>query len=458
MSDQAPTLNEYSAVKSDAEKASVETKPAAVISRGLSSRSRLDRALWLAMTLLCGLTGGFLGWHFGRIYTTWPARDGDFLVSAALRPVVWTTFILGMTVVMARLGSWLADRSLAALARVHQLSVVDRALGIIGVLIGLTFGALLSLVLNLPGFGAWIILVKLFLMALSAVVGVALLEGMRGEILRVFPMLDSDAPRVLAGGAAPKLIDTNIVIDGRIAELCRSGFIEGVIYVPHFVLSELQYIADSADSMRRARGRRGLETLNAMREITVDTPLPGRDGDAGLIAKFPIVQVLSDVSPEVARIEKVDDKLVALAREINAIIVTNDFNLNRVAEVQGVRVLNLNALALAMRPVVLPGEEMVLSIVREGKEAGQGIGYLEDGTMVVVGDGASQLNQTCRVTISQVIQTVAGKMIFAELRPPRGAGDDLFDDAKTARIPAYRKESDDNERRSGSGSRRKNRT
>jgi uncharacterized protein YacL len=249
-------------------------------------------------------------------------------------------------------------------------------------------------------------------------------------MLRVFPALD-EAKATHSVGAQPKLLDTNVIIDGRITDLCRSGFLEGTVYVPNFVLNELQYIADSADSLRRARGRRGLEALNAMREITLP-PQAGHENDAPV----PVVQVLTDIPQSVQRIETVDSKLVELAKEMNGAVVTNDFNLNRVAELQGIKVLNINQLALALKPVVLPGEEMTVMIVREGKEMGQGVGYLEDGTMVVVSDGREHIGETCKVSISQVIQTVAGKMIFAEMKSPenastekkqKGAGDDLFD-------------------------------
>jgi hypothetical protein len=180
------------------------------------------------------------------------------------------------------------------------------------------------------------------------------------------------------------------------------------------------------------------------------------------------VQVISDFSPAVRRISTVDSKLVALAKETEAAIITNDFNLNRVAELQGVRVLNINELVHALRPVVLPGEEMSLMISREGKEAGQGVGYLDDGTMVVIDEGRHYIGQTCAIVISSVIQTVAGKMIFAQLKPEekngqkadnalpslKGSGDDLFDDANTK---SYSSSGQDSGHHSSSGLRRKNR-
>ena len=258
-------------------------------------------------------------------------------------------------------------------------------------------------------------------MVVGASLGMALLSGLRGELLRLLPQLDSEPAAPLRAGGAPKLLDTNIIIDGRMADLCKTGFIDGPLYVPSFVLDEVQYIADSADAMRRARGRRGLEVLNTMREISEG----GGNGEGGRV----MLEVLQEIPPSVKRVETVDGKLVALAREMNAAIVTNDFNLNRVAGLQDVRVLNINEMVQALKPVVLPGEEMTLAIVKEGKEIGQGLAYLEDGTMVVVTDGQKHVGETCKVTISSVYQTVAGKMIFAEIKNRRGTGDNLFDDA-----------------------------
>lgn len=195
----------------------------------------------------------------------------------------------------------------------------------------------------------------------------------------------------------PKILDTNVIIDGRIADVCRAGFLEGPITVPQFVLDELQQVADSSDSLKRARGRRGLDILNQMRkDIALQvTPLSaGIDGNG----------------------EEVDAKLVRMALEERGVIVTNDYNLNKVAELQGVRVLNVNELANALKPVALPGEEMRVTVIKEGKETNQGIGYLDDGTMIVVEHGKRHMGETLDVIVTSVLQTVAGKMIFANPR------------------------------------------
>ncbi len=192
------------------------------------------------------------------------------------------------------------------------------------------------------------------------------------------------------------LVDTSAIIDGRIADISKAGFVDGILLVPRFVLQELQYIADSPDALRRARGRRGLDMLNRLQKEAV-VPLQISEVDA------------EDVTG-------VDSKLVKVARMYHCPIITNDFNLNRVAELQGVKVLNINELANAVKPVVLPGEEMHVLVVQEGKELGQGVAYLDDGTMVVVENGRKFLNNNVDVVVTRVLQTVAGRMIFAQMK------------------------------------------
>lgn len=191
------------------------------------------------------------------------------------------------------------------------------------------------------------------------------------------------------------LLDTSVIIDGRITDISRTGFIRGTLVVPNFILKELQHIADSADSLRRNRGRRGLEVLGILQN---NSAVPIRFSD-------------EDISQE----RDADSKLVILARRLNCPIMTNDYNLNRVAELQGITVLNINDLANAVKVAYLPGEELSVKIIQEGKEYGQGVGYLEDGTMVVVEDGVKVINRTESVTVTKVLQTTAGRMIFAKL-------------------------------------------
>ena len=193
-----------------------------------------------------------------------------------------------------------------------------------------------------------------------------------------------------------KILDTSVIIDGRVADICETDFLEGPLVIPQFILQELQHIADSADNLKRARGRRGLDILNRMQK-----------GDAVE------VKVVDD---DYADIKEVDAKLIALAREMNAKIVTNDFNLNKVAQLQGVPVLNINQLANALKPMVLPGEVLHLQIMREGKEQGQGVAYLDDGTMVVVENASRHLGEEVEASVTSILQTTAGRMIFTTLK------------------------------------------
>ncbi len=195
------------------------------------------------------------------------------------------------------------------------------------------------------------------------------------------------------------LLDTSAIIDGRIADISQTGFVSGALLVPRFVLNELQRIADSADTMRRNRGRRGLEMLNRLQK---DTTVPIEITDA-----------------DIEDVAEVDGKLVQMARNLHCPIITNDFNLNRVAELQGVKVLNINELANAVKPVLLPGEDIFIKIMQDGKELGQGVGYLDDGTMIVVEGGRQYMGTTIEVSVTRVLQTVAGRMIFAH--PKQGS-------------------------------------
>lgn len=200
--------------------------------------------------------------------------------------------------------------------------------------------------------------------------------------------------KTLSGGSQFKILDTSAIIDGRIADLSKTGFLEGILVAPGFVIGELQKIADSADSLRRNRGRRGLDLLNRMQK---ENQIAVRIFDC-----------------EYDEVEEVDTKLLRLAREMDAKVVTNDYNLNKVAELYGVKVLNINDLSNAIKPVVLPGEEMFIHVLRDGKEYGQGIGYLDDGTMIVVEGGKSFIGLDIEILVTSVLQTSAGRMIFAK--------------------------------------------
>lgn len=193
---------------------------------------------------------------------------------------------------------------------------------------------------------------------------------------------------------APKVLDTSVIIDGRIFDICQTGFIEGTLVIPNFVLGELRHIADSADGLKRNRGRKGLDILNKIQnELSIDVEIYEKD--------FPDI-------PEV------DNKLLKLAQILNGMVITNDFNLNKVAEFQRVPVLNINELSNAVKPVVLPGEEMTIDVIKDGKESGQGVAYLDDGTMIVIEGGKKHIGETLDVVVTSVLQTAAGRMIFAK--------------------------------------------
>ena len=197
-----------------------------------------------------------------------------------------------------------------------------------------------------------------------------------------------------------KILDTSVIIDGRVADITETGFIEGPLVIPQFILGELQHIADSSDPIKRTRGKRGLEVLHHIqKQVNVDVRIVDKD--------FPAVK-------------EVDAKLIELAKEVHGKIITNDSNLNKVAELQGISVLNINELANAIKPVVLPGEDMNVKILKEGKEMGQGVAYLDDGTMIVVDNGRRYMGKTIDVIVTSVLQTPAGRMIFARLKEDTG--------------------------------------
>ncbi|MEO7716890.1 MAG: PIN domain-containing protein [Capsulimonas sp.] len=282
--------------------------------------------------------------------------------------------------------------------QLQEMSPNEKVATFLGVTLGLLLTVLLSpILLSIKGIGVGLtVLVAIALVYL----GVVTMTSMKDDIKFFLPGgQQSEAAEIVPERC--KILDTNVIIDGRVADICRAGFLEGPIYVPGFVLDELQHIADSADSLKRARGRRGLDILNQMRtELKM------------------LVRTYDNTDPNDR--DEVDAKLVKLAKQLDGCIVTNDFNLNKVAELQGVTVLNINELANALKPVVLPGEEMTVTIIKEGKEMNQGVAYLDDGTMIVVEGARRRIGETLDVVTSSVLQTVAGKMIFASIRNSHG--------------------------------------
>ena len=273
-------------------------------------------------------------------------------------------------------------------------------IGTAGLAIGLSLSYLLTVPFALIEPALPRTIMTVFVYCVFAWLGVYLALIRRAELKKLLGLsepsveLDQTKQQLISD----KLLDTNIIIDGRIIDLAHTGFLEGRLLVPRFVLHELQTIADSADSLKRQRGRRGLDILNSLQ---VDFNLQ--------------ISITEIDYPDVVG---VDAKLVCLAKETGASIITNDFNLGKVAQLEGIKILNLNDLAGSVKAVVLPGEEMDTKIIREGKELGQGVGYMEDGTMIVADGGIDYVGQTVKLIVTSVLQTPAGRMIFTKIKTP----------------------------------------
>jgi len=356
----------------------------------------VGRVVRFVFTVL-GLIGGLVWGYYGIV----PLQGA--LLGFQLTPFQST----GLVVIVAALGALVGflvaplvvrlvlQFSAGLEAVLQRTPLQDIIIGALGLIVGLIIANLLGFAFSrIPWFGVILPTIGSLLFGyLGWVVAVRKREDLI-NLVHIIPGLRSqrESPE---SQSSTKILDTSVIIDGRIADIAESGFIEGPILIPSFVLEELQHIADSADSLRRNRGRRGLDILNKMQK---ELPIPVKIYDRPV------------GSPET----EVDRKLVMLARKLQAKILTNDFNLNKVAELQGVPVLNINELANAVKPVVLPGEEMEVQLIRDGKEPGQGVGYLDDGTMVVVDGGKQFIGDRITVLVTSVLQTSAGRMIFAK--------------------------------------------
>ncbi|MBI2847465.1 MAG: PIN domain nuclease [Chloroflexi bacterium] len=328
---------------------------------------------------------GIVGWRLGAFYSGWQAApvEGGWIIPVFI--------VLGLALGFG-VSPYLTTRPIRwGLNRLDEIPAGTVFAAVLGLAVGLALSALLAWPLSqLPGL--WGKLLPVGVSILFGYLGMALLLAKGKEFPQFF---GSELSRV-SGGVARNgqfLLDTSAIIDGRIADVSQTGFISGTLVIPRFILDELQHIADSSDSLRRNRGRRGLEVLNKLRKET-DVPIK-----------------VVDVNVE--DVYEVDGKLVKLAKSLQCPIITTDYNLNRVAELQGIRILNINELANAIKPIVLPGEEMRIRVIQEGKEVGQGVGYLDDGTMVVVENGRRYLNSQIDIIITRVLQTAAGRIIFA---------------------------------------------
>ncbi|WP_280772098.1 PIN/TRAM domain-containing protein [Salipaludibacillus daqingensis] len=285
--------------------------------------------------------------------------------------------------------------------RLIKFPVTDLIFGTVGLVIGLMLAFLITVALNSVEIPILSTVLPLILTLLLGYLGFQVGFQKRDEVMALFPgtktgkdsKKNEEAEKENERGKL-KILDTSVIIDGRIADICQTGFLEGTLIIPEFVLEELQHIADSSDVLKRNRGRRGLDILNKIqKELAVEVEIYEGDFE---------------------EIQEVDSKLVKLAKVMNGYVVTNDFNLNKVCDLQGVAVLNINDLANAVKPVVLPGEEMNVQVIKDGKEQKQGIAYLDDGTMIVVEEGRNYIGKTIEVVVTSVLQTSAGRMIFAK--------------------------------------------
>lgn len=324
--------------------------------------------LKLALIIFPGVVAGLLGFSIAPILMTWTLRMTEWVES-----------------------------------KLQKMPLGDLLGAAIGLIIGLIIASLLgSSFARIPLMGNY---VSIAASVLLGYLGMSIGLKKKEELFGFFSLLpkigkEKDKEKTSAKSDSSKqlinrkILDTSVIIDGRIADILKSGFLEGVMVIPSFVLEELRHIADSPDILKRNRGRRGLDILNRIRK-DLDVPVKIEERDF----------------PEIA---EVDSKLVKMAQVLNGEIITNDYNLNKVAELQGIKVLNINELANALKPVFLPGEEMLVQIIKDGKESKQGIGYLDDGTMIVVDTGKKYINQTIYVVVTSVLQTAAGRMIFAK--------------------------------------------
>ncbi len=363
--------------------------------------------IWrLAFTILMTAMLVILGWFVADAALTVIAGDSEIRPTFAEQWTKWVyrgAYILAAIFFGIAFGRFVFRKIEETGTRLEQMSARDK----VALAGGLAVGILLSAIVSLPIIFtlsarsmALAIVISLLLGVIITYLAVAAGWSLKEEIRFYIPPKETE--ELPLPDERFKLLDTNVIIDGRVADVARAGFIDGHLYVPGFVLDELQYIADSADALKRARGRRGLDTL---RQMQLDLTLSVREYDKLAPGK-----------------DAVDSRLVRLAKAMNGSIVTNDFNLNKVASLEGVSVLNINELANCLKTVVLPGEELNVTIVKHGREPGQGVGYLDDGTMVVVENARRKMGETLPVMVQSVMQTQAGKMVFAHITDDESDG------------------------------------
>jgi uncharacterized protein YacL len=340
--------------------------------------------------LFFAVIGIVLGYNFAPDLFSWIKLDTNPFVHPIFGAVLGGSLFILAT-------SWIVDYIVSLIRwfeeKLLKTPFPDVLAGAFGMVVGLIIAYLMTPAIALiPVVGS---VVQFFTSVLLGYMGYRFFFTKREDLMNVFPgrLGGKEKKGDIRPGDA-KLLDTSVIIDGRIADIVKTGFLDGVLIIPSFVLEELQHIADSSDVLKRNRGRRGLDILNKIqKELKIKVQIMEIDFD--------------DIS-------EVDSKLVKLAKQISGKVVTNDFNLNKVCELQGVGVLNINDLANAVKPVVLPGEEIYVQVIKDGKEYNQGVGYLDDGTMIVVEGGREFIGSRLEVMVTSVLQTSAGRMIFAK--------------------------------------------
>ncbi|MFW5713846.1 MAG: PIN/TRAM domain-containing protein [Brevefilum sp.] len=345
--------------------------------------------------IIFGIIGVFLGEPLGQIIEEiWAANPISIIIYQ-----IFTTLIVGFIGFL--IAPWISIKPVTAIRKqLSNVSAQTILYGLLGLIVGLISTALLAYPISLlpDPLGSILPFISVLLFGY---LGIALFVSRQKDFHKLFSSFSKEGiPKEGKEETSALqdtrriLVDTSAIIDGRISDIARTGFISGRLLIPRFVLNELQYVSDSADNLRRQRGRRGMEVLA---ELQKNSSIP---------------VTITDIDVEGVR--EVDERLIVLARQLSCPILTNDYNLNRVAELQGVSILNINELANAVKAILLPGETFEMKIIQEGKEYGQGVGYMEDGTMVVVEDGHKYIGKTITISVTKVLQTAAGRMIFAK--------------------------------------------
>ncbi len=390
------------------------------------------RLFLVVITTALAFSLGWVGAVIANQYTDWLQKAYQVSLSSRQQYLVDVGFVMIGVLFALLLSSWLTQRVWTLWETIENLPPADKIAVLLGVLLGLALSymvLLMPLMLmrgRLPAAPLFALAVAITsiivyfsvhtLMKVRDAMSVSFIAQQLAQFLQP-TKLETLAQGQKFAYARDKVLDTNILIDGRLADIVRTGFIEGRLLIPSFVLRELRMIADSEDELRRARGKRGLAVLETLQNMN-----------------NAIVEIVDEFSPDVEAEPDTDMKLVRFAKERNAAIITNDNNLQKIAELQGIPVLSVNELATALKPVVLPGEELTVVIQRAGKEPGQGVGYLDDGTMVVVEQGRPHIGHEVRIKVTSVLQSPVGKMIFGDFKGIvrrnviKGEGGDLFDD------------------------------